>query len=178
VIDLIDECERLLNGVNMETASVNTTRGPALAFEGTTVLGFIFFYDNAAHLLERWSADAKALIAANQLNLRRAEAKAWNTYTVFLAGAGAEYSELVALNAIEEDLVGTRKIARAGISDAEQLRLAILPLLPIQNAPRLEAVDMPTEVHLRTTELPSRVVKAFLSGVQEASVVQVLEEEP
>jgi hypothetical protein len=36
---------------------------------------------------------------------------------------------------------------------------------------------MLAEIRLRTTELPTRVVEAFLSGAQEASVLQVLEEE-
>lgn len=79
---------------------------------------------------------------------------------------------------IEEDLTGTRKIARAGIGDVEQLRTALLPLLPIQSAPSLGAVDMPAEIRLRTTELPKRAIEAYLSGAHEASVIQVLEEEP
>jgi hypothetical protein len=85
---------------------------------------------------------------------------------------------LVALNVIEEDLTGTWKIARAGIGDVEQLRAALLPLLPIQSAPSLGAVDMPAEIKLRTIELPERAIEAYLSRAQEASVIQVLEEEP
>jgi hypothetical protein len=118
------------------------------------------------------------LVAENQLGLRRAQSKAWNTYTVFLAVAKANYGQRVALSSIEEDLAGTRKLARAGISDSEDLRAALLPLLPIQNAPDLEAVDMSAEIKLRTTELPTRVVDAFLSPrAQETSVAQILEEE-
>jgi hypothetical protein len=42
----------------------------------------------------------------------------------------------------------------------------------------LEAVDMSAEIKLRTTELPRRVVDAFLSPrAQETSVAQILEEE-
>jgi hypothetical protein len=98
---------------------------------------------------------------------------------VFLGEAEANYGERVALSSIEENLTGTRKLARAGISDSESLRAALLPLLPIQNAPHLGAVDMAAEIKLRTTELPTRVVDAFLSTrAQEASVAQILEEEP
>ena len=43
---------------------------------------------------------------------------------------------------IEEDLTGTRKIARSGIRDSSDLRAALLPLLPLQSAPKLEAVDI------------------------------------
>jgi hypothetical protein len=37
---------------------------------------------------------------------------------------------------------------------------------------------MPAEIRLRTTELPERAIEAYLSGAHEASVIQVLEEEP
>lgn len=178
MIDLLEECQRLLTEAGSETNLVESKRGlAALAFEGVTILGFVVAYDNADQLLDQWSADAAALITENQLALRRAQDKAWNTYTVFVASAAATSGQLVALGAIEEDLIGTRKIARAGIRDVEELRAALLPLLPIQNAPRLEAVDMSDEIKLRTTELPPRVVEAFLSGVEEASITQLLEEE-
>jgi hypothetical protein len=165
MIDVLEESNRLLQTAGISTLLIETVRGKALAFEGATILGFVLGYE------------ASALVAENQLSLRRARDKAWNTYTVLLAAAEANYAERVALSSIEEDLTGTRKLARAGISDAERLQAALLPLLPIQNAPQLEAVDMPSEIRLRTTELPRRVVDAFLSGAQEGAVIQVLEEE-
>jgi hypothetical protein len=178
MIDLLEESHRLLNASNILTNVIDTPRGKVLAFEGVTALGFIIPYSGAAGLLESWSADAAALISEHQLSFRRAQAKAWNAYTVFLSAGPANYGEQVALNVIEEDLTGTRKIARAGIGDVEQLRTALLPLLPIQTAPSLGAVDMPAEIRLRTTELPERAIEAYLSGAHEASVIQVLEEEP
>jgi hypothetical protein len=177
VIDLLEESERLLRTAALSTHLIETSRGTALAFEGTTILGFVMSYRDCAELIEQWGADASALVAENQLSLRRAQDKAWNTYIVLLAAAEAGYGQRVTLSAIEEDLTGTRKLARAGISDAERLRAALLPLLPIQNAPQLDAVDMPSEIRLRTTELPKRIVDAFLSGAQEGSVAQILEEE-
>jgi hypothetical protein len=102
--------------------------------------------------------------------------KAWNAYAVLISAAEANYSESVVLSAIEENLVGVRKIARAGVRDVADVRDALLPLLPLQSAPKLEAVDMDAEIRLRTTELPSRAVDAFLSGAEEAVVIQVLEE--
>lgn len=178
MINLLEESQRLLEGVDISTSFVKTARGAALAFEGLNVLGFIFAYPDPAHLLDEWNSDANTAISEHQLNLRRAQIKAWNTYTVFLSGAAGDIGEQVAVNAIEEDLKGTRKIARVGIGDVAELRSALLPLLPIQNHPRLKAVDMPAEIRLRTTELPHRAVEAFLSGVQETSIAQVLEEEP
>jgi hypothetical protein len=162
VTDLLEESERLLQKAEISTQLVEMSRGKALSFESETVLGFIVAYEDCARLLERWSADMDALVSENQLALRRAHSKAWNTYTVFLAAAAADYAQKVALSKIEEDLAGTRKLARAGIVDFEDLRAALLPLLPIQNAPLLEAVDMSAEIRLRTTELPTHVVDAFL----------------
>lgn len=178
MIDVPEECRRLLGEAAITTGLIETSRGSALAFEGITVLGFIIVYHDPAHLLERWSDDAAALIAANQLSLRRAQAKAWNTYMIFLAETAVSKSEQqVAIAAIEEDLIGTRKIARVEIRTREDLRAALLPLLPIQNMPRLEAVNMVAEIDLRTTELSERMRQAFLSRVPEAVVAQVLEEE-
>jgi hypothetical protein len=179
MIDLLEETQRLLNASEMATSFVDIApERTALAFESVTVLGFVLAYPDAAILLQHWLANAATLTSQHQLSLRRAQTKAWNAYSVCLAADAAAYAELVALNAIEEDLTGTRKIARAGIGDVEQLRTALLPLLPIQHAPSLEPVDMPAEIRLRTTELPPHAVEAFLSEAQEAVVIQVLEEEP
>jgi hypothetical protein len=179
VIELLEECRRLLSEAAIATSVTETNRVTVLAFEGVTVLGFVIAYHDSAELLDRWYADSAALIADNQLSLRRAQAKAWNTYMVLLADTSASSPEQsIALRALEEDLIGTRKIARAGIKSREDLRSALLPLLPIQNAPRLEAVDMVTEIDLRTTELSERIRQAFLSGVPESVIAQVLEEEP
>jgi hypothetical protein len=178
VIDLLEESERLLQNVEISTQLIETSRGKALTFESDTVLGFIMAYENCALLIERWSADMGALVAENQLGLRRAQSKAWNTYTVFLAMGEANYAQKIALSSIEENLTGTRKLARAGVDDSEDLRAALLPLLPIQHAPHLEPVDMSAEIKLRTTELPTRVIDAFLAPqAPETSVVQILEEE-
>lgn len=178
MIDLLDECERLLSGLDISTSFIETPHAKALAFEGVTVLGFIIAYASPTFLLENWRADNAALISEFELGLRRAQAKAWNAYSVFIAADPANYGDTVALNAIEEDLTGTRKLARAGIGDIEQLRAALLPLLPIQHAPSLEPVDMPAEIKLRISELPVRAVEAFLSEAPESLVIQVLEEEP
>lgn len=178
MIDLIEECQHLLDQIGCATVSVKANVRLALAFESDVVLGFVVAYDDPSQLLEEWKPDTKVLLNDHQLGLRRAQRKAWNTYTIFLACDEPTYGQKLALTAIEEDLVGTRKIARAGIRDVEGLRTSLLPLLPIQNAPRLEPVDMTSEIRLRTTELPPRIVDAFLSSAQQAVVAQLLEEEP
>lgn len=170
-------CQRMLGEAGIATEPVEMAGIEALVFEGVTVLGFIFIYPDAEQLLQRWTLDANELVSSYQFGLRRAESKAWNTYTVFLTGPRADLTEQLRLSVIEEDLAGTRKIARAGVGDdTEKLRAVLLPLLPIQNAPRLEAVDMRAEIRVRTSELPPDVVDAFLSEAPESSLVQMLEE--
>lgn len=156
------------------------TIGPreALVFEGDTLLGFLFAYDTVADLMKGWVADSDSAIANYQFGLRKSGIKAWNTYLVLLTPEPPDYARMVSLGAIEEDLGGTRKIARAGIRDLADLGAALLPLRPLQSAPRLEAVDMKKEIRERTTELPPRAVDAFLSGADESVVLQVLEESP
>ena len=177
LIDIAAECPHLLAEADIAVSEM-ANHYPALMLEGATVLGFLLTYPVAADVLARWRQDADALVAAHQFGLRRAQAKAWNTYLILLAGGTPSYAEQVALSAIEEDLSGTRKIARAGVVDLDGLRSALLPLLPIQNSPRLDSVDMRGEIRLRTTELPIRTVDAFLSKASVSVVAQMLEELP
>ncbi len=149
--------------------------GPVAMFENASILGFVLCFPDAAKLLEQWQPASQRVLKTAQFALRRAEAKSWNAYLLFLADAPGDYGQNIRLGTIEEDLIGTRKIARAGVADASDVRTALLPLLPIQNAPRLEAVDMPSEIRLRTSELPIELVQAFLSGAPDATLAQLLE---
>src|SRR3546814_16237775 len=91
--------------------------------------------------MESWSKDSDQAISTYQFGLRRSGTKAWNTYLVLLTPESADYAKAVSLGAIEEDLSGPRKIARAGIQNPADLSDARPPLLPLQSAPRLDAVD-------------------------------------
>jgi hypothetical protein len=120
--------------------------------------------------------DADRVIGDNQFGLRRAGEKAWNAYIVLVAAGEETIAQSVALGAIEEDLAGTRKIARADIAATSDVRAALLPLLPLQSAPKLEAVDIVAEIRQRTTQLSPRALEAFFSKADESVVVQALEE--
>jgi hypothetical protein len=172
------ECQRILLECDIQSVSVREGKSECLLFEGAAVIGFVLFYSDADSLLREWEDDINDLATKHQFGLRRAQAKAWNTYAVLLAAAPPSPTNQIALSAVEENLIGTRKIARAAIEKAEDVRAALLPLLPIQNAPRLEAVDMKAEIQLRTTELPALLVQAFLSDASDATVARVLEELP
>jgi hypothetical protein len=107
VIDLLEESERLLQNADISTQRIETSRGKALSFESETVLGFMVAYQDSARLIEGWSADTEALVAENQLGLRRAQSKGWNTYTVFLAVAEANYGQRVLISGCRIRYVGS-----------------------------------------------------------------------
>jgi hypothetical protein len=149
----------------------------AACFEDETTLGFVFTYTDADALISMWAPDIAKAASRHSLALRRAGQKAWNVYAIFLGGGNASETDAMRLSFIEEDLTATRKLARAGLKDTTDVREALLTLLPLQNAPLLEAVDMSEEIRLRASELPARVLDAFLSNSDESVVLQVLEEE-
>ncbi len=149
--------------------------GDILTFENDTILGFVIYYLDPQSLIDSWHKDSGVVLNSAQFFLRRSETKAWNTYFVFLADHFPDYGQSIAIGSIEEDLVGTRKIARAGVVASDALRSALLPLLPIQNTPQIEAVDMVEEVRLRTQGLPSELIETFLSGASDATLLQILE---
>lgn len=173
---ILHSSSELLKEAGCTTELVTIGSREALVFEGSSVLGFLFSYDSVEELMKDWMADSDRAIANYQFGLRRSGIKAWNTYLVLLTPDIPDYARVVSLGAIEEDLGGTRKIARAGVQDLADLSAALLPLRPLQSAPRLAAVDMKREIRERTTELPLRAVDAFLSSADESVVLQVLEE--
>lgn len=178
MIDIIASSLEILTSAGFTAGRISINNRDSILFEDATVLGFLLAYRDPSELALAWEADASCAISDYQLVLRRAGQKAWNAYIVLLATADGDYRQSAALAAIEEDLAGTRKIARMAIRDIADLRAALLPLLPLQAAPKLEAVDIQAEIRERATELPPRAVDAFLSTADESVVMQVLEETP
>lgn len=177
-MEIFDATEGLLTRMGFTALRSSVKGREFLIFENDSVIGFVFTYPNAQSLIAGWGSDSEAAISANQFALRRAGQKAWNTYVVLLASGGPSYADMAALAAIEEDLTGTRKIARSDIRDNSDVEAALLPLLPLQSAPKLDAVDMVSEIRQRATELTPRAVDAFLSGTDVSVVLQVIEETP
>ena len=167
--------QRQLASAGYSVTTNDDRDGSIVLFESDSILGFVLFFPDAATLLEGWGSASQRVLQAAQFALRRAERKAWNAYLIFLTDGVGDYAQNIEIGAIEENLVGTRKLAKAGVSNVEDLRLALLPLLAIQNAPRLDAIDMPLEIRMRTTELPTELIEAFLGGASESILTQLLE---
>jgi hypothetical protein len=174
--ELLSESINTLRNAGFEANQGESGGREYAIFEDATTVGFVFAYRDSAELIAHWKEDSSSVISRYALALRRADRKAWNTYVVFISSGATDDRALVALSAIEEDLSGTRKIARAGLADRADLQAALLPLLPLQSAPRLEAVNIVAEIRQRTTELPQRAVDAYLASIEDAIVLQILEE--
>lgn len=178
MIDLIQATHDVLSRANYSVNRFICGNSPALRFESNVVLGFVFAYERPAELVATWKESSTRAIRDNQFALRRAGQKAWNTYLVLLCEGVGAAEDVARLCSIEEDLSGTRKIARMGIAGSSELAKALLPLLPLQSAPQLEAVDSRAEIRQRTTALPSRAVEAFLSDAEPSTVLQAIEASP
>lgn len=177
-MELLSASEELLEAAGFETERVTSANNHSLVFEDATIAGFVLFYDGPASLMTNWERDSKQLIETYQFGLRRAGTKAWNLYTILIASDTGTTAQLAQLNSIEEDLVGTRKIARCSVTSISGLQEVFLPLLKLHAAPQMRAVDIRSEIRLRATELEQRVVDAFLSESDDSSIVQVMEDEP
>ncbi len=175
MIDVLTLSERLFTASGYNLLRISGAETPCLAFESEAILGFMHVYDTPVELLARWSQDYENAIRRFSFAFRRAEEKAWNAYAVFLAASDADAKTAHALNAIEEDLSATRKIARAGMHTSEDVKAALLSLLPIQNAPQLEAVDISVEIRKRAQDLPTAALDAFFNGRPEKEVLHLLE---
>lgn len=174
--DITDAVHAHLVEAAYDVGILSTPAGEITVFENDSVLGFVLFFEEPGELLANWRSASASVLQSAQFALRRAENKAWNTYLLFLAKNAGDYGQNINLGAIEEDLVGTRKIARAGLATPDDIRLALLPLLPVQNAPQLEAVEMAAEIRLRTTELPAELMDTFLAAGPDSTLLQLLED--
>ncbi len=175
-MNLLAETQKLFRANKINTRLVQNSNEAYLVFENDTILGFVFAYEHSNQLLSSWESNAKSAISANQLALRRAGLKAWNTYVILLAEGSSTPEEQYRIGLIDEDLRATRKIARSGVSGIAALQASTLQLFQFKNAPTLEAVDMQNEIRMRTTTLPERLMTAFLSAADDNTVAQICEE--
>ena len=171
----MSELHKYLSSAGYSVGNMETEEDTVTTFENDTVLGFVLHYQDAATLIENWRSSSLRVFERARFSLRQAGAKAWNAYLVLLADEPSDYGQNIILCSIEENLVGTRKIARAGVAEPEELRNALMPLLNMQNAPHLDKVDMVAEIILRTSELPVDLVEGFLSNASDSVLFQLLE---
>ena len=173
--EILTRANQILAGAGfaVEPAGFDET---AFLFEDSTVIGFAFEFTTPTELIQTWQARLSSTTKTYQFAIRRSQEKSWNAYALLLCGPAATESEKVLLQTIEEDLSGTRKIVRSDLPDLTSVIQALLPLLPLQRAPELPAVDMEAEIRLRASELPDDALRAFFSEAADSIALQVIEE--
>ena len=163
--DIIEWTEDHLTYADYDVRRDNVNGQTVLSFENDAVFGFVLSFNSAHDMLTNWGSRAEGILARNTLVIRRAEVKAWSVYLVLLASGSPGSGEQYAVSDIEENLVGTRKIARANVTSFDRCREAILPLLPLPKAPGLEPIDFEAELKKRSTSIPSLLLSELFKTV-------------
>ncbi|WP_435655976.1 hypothetical protein [Brucella pituitosa] len=173
MMDIYIQSEILLRDAQYDTWTWTGPSGPVTCFENAALMGFVHVFDTADALLGSWEERQKLALARHATFLRSAGAKAWNVYSLFLtedsdARRGRE------IERIEEDFSLTRKIARASIRTADDIEMALLPLLSIRSKPLLGAANFEMRLRTRLKEMSPDGVTAFLNEATPADVARIL----
>jgi hypothetical protein len=150
------------------------TQDGDVVFEDDTLLGFVSVQGSARDILGNWRAKQEDFLRSHATPLRKDAGKAWNVYSVFLAPNACAPEEAAALLEVEEDFVGTRKLARAGIETEDDVSEALYPLLPIENSVALAEGDALVRVRARLDFLAE--ITALITGTEEVSLEEIADE--
>jgi hypothetical protein len=172
--NILERAQRILDDANY-IAIPKESDTPYLIFENTTVLGFVLSFETVDRLLNYWRDETDKILKEHSFALSQAGQKAWNVYLVLLAQDSVEEDKLYALQNIEEDLSATRKIVRSGVRTKDDVKAALLPLLPIAYIPSLGALDIKEEIRKRTGDIPPMALDAFLKERETEDIVDLLE---
>lgn len=172
--DELDLVSSVLKDAGYTSFQVASTSLLCVAFENDVSFGFVHCFEKTEDLLENWKAEKEQVLSKFQFQLRSAGQKAWNAYSVFLAFGRSTNDQIALMARIEEDLSGTRKIARSIERTLDGVRSGLLPLLLIQNPPILGPVDMVEEIRARSAGLPKKSVEAFLVGAPNTEILRLM----
>jgi hypothetical protein len=173
-MDVGTQTEIILRGAGFETWPWSGGVVPVTCFENDVVAGFVHVFRSAGDLLASWEQAQYATLNRYSVPLRSAGTKAWNIYSIFLAEDGTpEIARLI--ERIEEDFSMARKIARGDIRSGDDLRAALLPLLPIQAQPALGESHYSERLRARLKDLPPPVVDAFIGPASAPDVAHMLD---
>jgi len=174
ITNLLEESKRLLKEAKFDVATSETNQ-QHLIFESTTLIGFVIAFSSVSDLLNRWKAIADDIFEQYAPAFRKAGQKAWNGYLVLITSDQASDEGFHALQNIEEDLTQIRKIARSNIQSADDLKAALLSILPISYIPSLPPLDIKQEIRKRAQEIPETALEEFLSNADLDKVATLLE---
>lgn len=172
---IIDEVVAVLTESDYRAFVIDLDESKFVAFENSTLFGFVMVYSTVAELIESWTEDKDQLIRKYSNKLLSSGSKAWNVYNVFLTSEHCTDIQFHALQDIEEDLAETRKIARSNIETADDVRAALLSLLPFSYIPKLPPLNIKEEIALRAQEVPQSALQAFFQDQDVEDVARILE---
>ena len=170
----LDLVSSVLEEAGFTWFAVDAETNNCLAFENHASFGFLHIYEEIDGLMSNWKADSENAFSKFRFQIKSSGEKAWNAYSVFLAFEQPNAQHAALLARIEEDLSGTRKIARAVSTTYDKIRLGLLPLLRIQSLPVLEPVDIVAEIRTRAVGLPAKAVEAFLLRAPNSEVLRLM----
>jgi len=161
---LLDLARQVLRSAGYLVASTED-RHRSFQFEDEAVLGSLHTFDDITALLETWEAEQDSFLKRSAKALRAEPTKAWNVYTVLLCSQACPDELRSKLDEIEENFRGTRKIARAKLQTLEDVRSALLPLLPLQSVAVLKLEDPIKRLRGRLGSHERRVVDGLVGEV-------------
>lgn len=176
-MDIATQAEILLRGARYETWPSTGVSPAVTCFENAAVIGFVHVFSSADELLARWEAAQQAVLSRHSAALRAAGAKAWNVYSVFLAGEQAPTLQR-AVERIEENFTLTRKIARVGVCTQDDVESVLLPLTAVKAQPVLSDTDFEDRLRARLKDVSADALAAFLGGGSAEEVARMLVETP
>ncbi|NOD62035.1 MULTISPECIES: hypothetical protein [unclassified Ruegeria] len=170
----LDLVSSVLEEAGYTSFTVEANTDNCLAFEDPVSFGFIHIYEGIDRLISSWKIESENALSKFQFQIKSSGEKAWNAYSVFIALERPNAKNTALLARIEEDLSGTRKIARGVGTTVDEIRQGLLPLLRIQNPPILDPVDMVEEIRARADGLPVKAVEAFLLRAPNSEVLRLM----
>jgi|TARA_Y100000815_G_scaffold263583_1_gene278315 hypothetical protein len=174
LLDVVELTNEVLRSNGYETFDIDQEEVGSIGFENEINFGFVLFYKTPPALVENWKQDSEALFGRYRFQIQRGGSKAWNAYSVFLCGGKPSRSEALSFSDIEEDLSGSRKLARSAVGSDDSIKIALQPLIGLGHAPMLEPVDLEEDVRLISSELPNAALDAFFREARPDEVLRLL----
>lgn len=175
MIDLINEAEKILIEAKYQVIPYENGGKTYVAFENNTIFGLVYCFNSVEELLTLWQEEKNTILKALSSKFHQVGPKAWNIYTVLLTTEKANEVQFHRLQDIEEDLSETRKIVRSDLETTDDVRAALLSLLPFAYIPSLPPLDIKEEIRKRAQELPPEALNAFFSNTDCKEVAILLE---
>jgi hypothetical protein len=173
-MDIANQSQLILRNAGYETMPWTGGSVPVVCFENQSVLGFLYIFPTASAMFENWRAVQEVVLRRFSPAIKLSGQKAWNVYSVFVTEDSAPNTWTA--ERIEEDFTLTRKIAHAGVTSLDELRQALLPLLPVASRPQVEQTNFAEILRERLSEISPAAVNAFLGAAQPKDVADILEE--